>query len=89
MISIELRVELEDKYFSMNKYAWTFDYWFNKNIHYVNRYDIDLEYMFPMEQKQCNQTDIPPYSVSFVPMSTDKKINSSRRHLLKRKHRRL
>ncbi|XP_015172593.1 PREDICTED: apolipoprotein D [Polistes dominula] len=52
------------------------------------KYDIDLEYMFPMEQKQCNQTDVPPYSISFVPITTDKKINSNRRHLFKRKHKR-
>ncbi|KAL6422404.1 hypothetical protein ACFW04_010619 [Cataglyphis niger] len=51
------------------------------------RYDIDLEYMFPMDQTQCNKTDSS--EDMFIPaLTTTKKNYASRRHPLKRKHRR-
>lgn len=49
------------------------------------RYDIDLEYMFPMDQTQCNKTDSS--EDTFIPALTSAK-RGYRRHPLKRKHRR-
>ncbi|OXU25944.1 hypothetical protein TSAR_016650 [Trichomalopsis sarcophagae] len=52
------------------------------------RYDIDLEYMFPMDQTNCTMID--PYANSFVPPTivAAKRNYMQRRHPLKRKHKR-
>ncbi|KAJ8682144.1 hypothetical protein QAD02_017936 [Eretmocerus hayati] len=53
------------------------------------RYDVDLEYMFPMDQENC--TTIDPYESQFVPpaiLAAKKTYFAQRRHPLKRKHRR-
>ncbi|XP_072749107.1 apolipoprotein D [Anoplolepis gracilipes] len=49
------------------------------------RYDIDLEYMFPMDQTQCNKTDS---SEDIPALISAKRGYASRRHPLRRKHRR-
>ncbi|XP_011701069.1 PREDICTED: apolipoprotein D [Wasmannia auropunctata] len=51
------------------------------------RYDIDLEYMFPMDQKQCNKTDNSE-AVLTPALPSVKRGHVNRRHPLKRKHRR-
>ncbi|XP_011864515.1 PREDICTED: apolipoprotein D [Vollenhovia emeryi] len=51
------------------------------------RYDIDLEYMFPMDQKQCNKTENPE-DVLVPALTPVKRGHVTRRHPLKRKHRR-
>jgi len=51
------------------------------------RYDIDLEYMFPMDQKNCNKTDNPEDMLIPTLIAT-KRSHVTRRHPLKRKHRR-
>ncbi|XP_066591335.1 apolipoprotein D [Prorops nasuta] len=54
------------------------------------RYDIDLEYMFPMEQTQCNKTELSEMDSIIPPLLITKKNEyASRRHPLKRKHKRL
>ncbi|EZA61950.1 apolipoprotein D isoform X2 [Ooceraea biroi] len=50
------------------------------------RYDIDLEYMFPMDQKHCNKTENSEDIL--LPAFVSTKKSTSRRHPLKRKHRR-
>ncbi|XP_020278659.1 apolipoprotein D [Pseudomyrmex gracilis] len=51
------------------------------------KYDIDLEYMFPMDQKQCNKTD--NLEDMLIPgLVLPKRNYAARRHPLKRKHRR-
>ncbi|XP_011156843.1 apolipoprotein D [Solenopsis invicta] len=51
------------------------------------RYDIDLEYMFSMDQKQCNKTDSSE-DMLIPALETAKRSHTTRRHPLKRKHRR-
>jgi len=53
----------------------------------ICRYDIDLEYMFPMDQRQCNKTENPE-DILLPAMVSAKKSYTNRRHPLKRKHRR-
>ncbi|KAG7211674.1 hypothetical protein KM043_010925 [Ampulex compressa] len=52
------------------------------------RYDIDLEYMFPMDQKQCNKTESPENELLVSSVVNNKRTYSTRRHPLKRKHKR-
>ncbi|KYM98756.1 PREDICTED: apolipoprotein D [Cyphomyrmex costatus] len=51
------------------------------------RYDIDLEYMFPMDQKQCNKTDNSE-DMLISAVAPAKRSHITRKHPLKRKHRR-
>ncbi|XP_012283151.1 apolipoprotein D [Orussus abietinus] len=51
------------------------------------RYDIDLEYMFPMEQKNCTMLD-PEAALLLPPSVAIRRPPVGRRHPLKRKHRR-
>ncbi|XP_046609549.1 uncharacterized protein LOC124300002 isoform X1 [Neodiprion virginianus] len=53
------------------------------------RYDIDLEYMFPMSQENCTTVD-PGIGLLMPPpvRVVSKRRNGGRRHPLKRKHRR-
>jgi len=53
----------------------------------ICRYDIDLEYMFPMDQKQCNKTDNSE-DMLIPTLASAKRSHIIRRHPLKRKHRR-
>ncbi|XP_043289374.1 apolipoprotein D [Venturia canescens] len=50
------------------------------------RYDIDLEYMFPMEQNDCTVTEGD--SLLIPPVVAARRAYAARRHPLKRKHKR-
>ncbi|KAK1134563.1 hypothetical protein K0M31_007345 [Melipona bicolor] len=52
------------------------------------RYDIDLEYMFPMDQNQCNKTETSEMDLLLPPSVVLRTNNVTRKHPLKRKHRR-
>ncbi|XP_033214326.1 apolipoprotein D [Belonocnema kinseyi] len=51
------------------------------------RYDVDLEYMFPMEQNNCTTLETEA-DVLVPPLEPDKENNERRRHPLKGKHKR-
>ncbi|XP_043251439.1 apolipoprotein D [Colletes gigas] len=53
------------------------------------RYDIDLEYMFPMDQQQCNKTEASELDLIIPPSTMFRKDYALRKHPLKKKHRRL
>lgn len=53
------------------------------------RYDIDLEYMFPMDQNQCNKTETSEMDLLLPPAVMARRNNLARKHPLKRKHRRV
>ncbi|XP_015605999.1 apolipoprotein D isoform X2 [Cephus cinctus] len=52
------------------------------------RYDIDLEYMFPMEQGNCSTMD-PELHFKIPPELVAKRTYAARRHPLRRKHKHL
>ncbi|XP_076238378.1 lipocalin/cytosolic fatty acid-binding protein Karl [Calliopsis andreniformis] len=51
------------------------------------RYDIDLEYMFPMDQSQCNKTEGSELDRLIPPSVWATRNYSERKHPLKKKHR--
>ncbi|XP_076299802.1 lipocalin/cytosolic fatty acid-binding protein Karl isoform X2 [Lasioglossum baleicum] len=53
------------------------------------RYDIDLEYMFPMDQQLCNKTSTSEMDLLIPPSLMSRKHYSERKHPLRKKHRRL
>ncbi|XP_053973992.1 apolipoprotein D [Hylaeus volcanicus] len=53
------------------------------------KYDIDLEYMFPMDQNQCNKTESSELDLLIPPSIMSRKNYAARKHPLKKKHRRL
>ncbi|KZC09450.1 PREDICTED: apolipoprotein D [Dufourea novaeangliae] len=52
------------------------------------RYDIDLEYMFPMDQQQCNKTTTSEMDMLIPVPVTSRKHHADRKHPLRKKHRR-
>ncbi|XP_033334336.1 lipocalin/cytosolic fatty acid-binding protein Karl [Megalopta genalis] len=52
------------------------------------RYDIDLEYMFPMDQQECNKTSTSEMDLLIPPSLISRKHFTERKHPLKKKHRR-
>ncbi|XP_076682463.1 lipocalin/cytosolic fatty acid-binding protein Karl [Andrena cerasifolii] len=53
------------------------------------RYDIDLEYMFPMVQSQCNKTEGSEMDPFIPPVVLSRRNYAARNHPLKKKHQRL